>query len=145
MFFEKFAKSTQKSTVILRSQTLDELAKEVILEVETLLNTRKTYFEGVNERYTGAMGFGLPDFLHLSLHRDDDLKLIEDAMISAINEYEPRLTNVKVVIDTEKSGGGLVNVVVEADLRLGEQLELISFNVFVPNAEPGKRRRQLTV
>lgn len=142
MFFEQFSANFQQKNV-LRTQTLDELAREVILEVETLLNTRRITFEGVKGTHTGAIGFGMPDFQHLSLARREDVNYLESAIRYAVNTFEPRLSNVKVIIDTKTSRGSLVNITLEAELRLGEQLELISFHVFVPNAEPGKRRRKV--
>ena len=148
MFLEKFATqvdSEDQTLNLLRSRGLDQFTREVVQEVDALLNSRRPLFEDLPYSDLGSLTFGIPDFLHLSMTNPDDIRTIEMEVRESIRQYEPRLDNIKVEIGREDKVTTSLGVKVEAELRVGKDLQLISFHIFVPSTDPRQRRHRVTL
>ena len=141
MFFDRFTDAGSPSGPLTR-QSEEEVAQEVANSVEVLLNTRRTNSGSGN---TGSLSYGIPDFLNLSLTSEDHVKQVEKIMSDAIREFEPRMGNPKVTISRDSRRGQVNEVKIDGNLRLPDGKREVTFHVFVPCADPGQRRRHMTI
>ncbi len=85
-----------------RSQSLKELKRAVMRDIEWLLNSRhpfKDLPEGLTEVKNSLAVYGLPDFTGTSSIDDKSKKALTSDIEDAIRIFEPRLFNVKVSVE----------------------------------------------
>ena len=84
-----------------RAQSLRQLKASIRRDIEFLFNARRTPINppaSARELPRSVYAYGLPDVTGVSLDTDDDQHHLARAMESAITLFEPRLTNVIVVL-----------------------------------------------
>lgn len=83
-------------------RTIDRglLKESVRRELEQLFNTRcPTPAHLLGTRPRTVIDYGIPDFSTISARNFDDRKRLEAMLRSAIEAYEPRLSDVRVVVE----------------------------------------------
>lgn len=95
----------------------------VARDLEALLNARSTALgDELLERYPLAanslLTFGIPDLSSLSLLNPDHRALLRDRIHRTIERFEPRLSQVRVDLDTPKEFNRMLRFRVEAVLRV---------------------------
>lgn len=110
-------------TVPLRIYTLDELADSVRREVARLLNTRSP----AKDRNGSVLDYGLPDFSWMSAASGDDRRLLADTVARKIAAFEPRLSQVRVILDRDPSDPRRLTGSIHAVLRTETLREPVSF------------------
>ena len=114
------------------SYRVDELRDDVRRDLEALLNTR----HGRNDLLTqpaelgvSCLTFGLPDFTGLiggGIENSERVRLIVE---NAVRNFEPRLTNVSVVIrEPENEFDRNIRMTIHAVLRVDPIVELVTFD-----------------
>jgi type VI secretion system protein ImpF len=118
-----------------RSQSERLLRRAVRRDLEWLLNTRRNSDppdEGAKEVTRSAYMYGLPDLSALTMATAGDRNKLVRQIVAAINLFEPRLANVRLVMienpDTAKSE---VRLRIEAMLRMDPSPEPISFDTVI--------------
>lgn len=85
-------------------QALGNLRRSVARDLESLLNTRRDTLAELdaypNLRRSLAT-YGLPDFAVYSLNSDTDRAAIRREVEDAVATFEPRLKNVKVILESD--------------------------------------------
>ena len=119
-------------TPLSRSQSVRLLKGAVRRDLECLLNTRRIFdfpedeFKEVNR---SAYVYGLPDLSALSMATAGDRSKLTRQIVAAINLFEARLANVRVVfVETEDAAKQNVRLRIEAMLRMDPVPEPISFD-----------------
>jgi type VI secretion system protein ImpF len=118
-----------------RSQSERLLKRAVRRDLEWLLNTRRIWDppdEGLKEVNRSVYTYGLPDLSGLTMATSGDRNKLVRQILAAINLFEPRLANVRLVTvenpDTAKSE---VRLRIEAMLRMDPSPEPISFDTVI--------------
>ena len=118
-----------------RSQSERLLRRAVRRDLEWLLNTRRIAElpnEGLREVNRSGYVYGLPDLSALTMATSTDRNKLVRQIVAAINLFEPRLANVRVVLsenpDTAKSE---VRLRIETMLRMDPSPEPISFDTVI--------------
>lgn len=118
-----------------RSQSVRLLKNAVRRDLEWLLNTRRIADppdEGLKEVCRSTHVYGLPDLSAISVGSSGDRNRLVRQLLSAINLFEPRLTNVRVVlVEVPDSGKKDVRLRIEAMLRMDPVPEPISFDTVI--------------
>lgn len=118
-----------------RSQSERILRRAVRRDLEWLLNTRRNSDvpeEGTREIYRSAYMFGLPDLSSLTMATAADRNKLVKQIVTAINLFEPRLANVRLVtVESEDSAKSEVRLRIEAMLRMDPSPEPISFDTVI--------------
>lgn len=93
----------------------------VARDLETLLNTRCIDLDGLIESLThtrnSMLSYGIPDLSSLGLVNPDDRALLRDRISESIARHEPRLTDVRVSLDSPEGAERLLHFRVDAVLR----------------------------
>ena len=118
-----------------RSQSVRLLKSAVRRDLEWLLNTRRVFQlpdESLKEVNRSVYVYGLPDFSsHVMALSSDRAKFIRQ-ILAAINLFEPRLTNVRLVmIESADIAKKDVRLRIEAMLRMDPVPETISFDTVI--------------
>jgi type VI secretion system protein ImpF len=82
-----------------RGLSITELKERVRRDVEDLLNTRwrcTSWPERLEELEVSLVNYGLPDFTGANLNTPENRQEFRNILERAIEDYEPRLTRVKV-------------------------------------------------
>jgi type VI secretion system protein ImpF len=115
-----------------RTQSLRLLRAAVRRDLEWLLNSRRIADppdEGLKELNRSAYVYGLPDFSTLTMATAADRSRLMRQILTTINMFEPRLSNVRlVIVETEEPGKKDVRLRIEAMLRTDPVPEPISFD-----------------
>jgi type VI secretion system protein ImpF len=118
-----------------RAQSERLLRRAVRRDLEWLFNTRRIAElpnEGLKEVNRSGYVYGLPDLSALTMATSGDRNKLVRQIVAAINLFEPRLANVRVVLlenpDTAKSE---VRLRIEAMLRMDPSPEPISFDTVI--------------
>jgi type VI secretion system protein ImpF len=115
-----------------RSQSLRLVRAAVRRDVEWLLNSRRIADppdENLKEVNKSAYVYGLPDLSSLTMASAADRSRLIRHILSTINLFEPRLSNVRLVlIETEDPSKKDVRLRIEAMLKLDPVPEPISFD-----------------
>lgn len=104
--------------------TLDAYVRSVADDLEILLNTRRVLRDA---SAGGVVAFGLPDFSRYttasSADRDTMIRLVK----AAIDEHEPRLSNVGVRLSEERTGAASLKFIIKATLHADPFREDVDF------------------
>jgi type VI secretion system protein ImpF len=118
-----------------RAQSVRLLKSSVRRDLEWLLNTRRIAEppdEGLKELNKSVYVFGLPDLSTLTMANAADKNRLVRQILGTINLFEPRLTNVRlVVVETPDAGKKDVRLRIEAMLRMDPVPEPITFDTVI--------------
>jgi len=119
-------------SLLSRTQSLRQVRAAVRRDLEWLLNSRRIADppnENLKEINKSAYVYGLPDLSSLTMATAADRNRLIRQILGTINLFEPRLSNVRLVmIETEDPGKKDVRLRIEAMLRLDPVPEPISFD-----------------
>lgn len=122
-------------SLLSRTQSLRLVRAAVRRDLEWLLNSRRIADppnENLKEVNKSAYVYGLPDLSSLTMATAADRNRLMRQILSTINLFEPRLSNVRLVmIETEDPGKKDVRLRIEAMLRLDPVPEPISFDSII--------------
>lgn len=121
----------QAEAPLTRAQSLRRLKAAVKRDLEWLLNTRRTIQEappGAEDLDRSLYHYGLPDFTGLSLRSTRDQQRILKMLESAIAQFEPRLSSVRVSMEPVTENARLLRFVIEGLLRVDPAPERVSFD-----------------
>jgi len=118
-----------------RSQSVRLLKNAVRRDLEWLLNSRRIADppdEGLKELNRSTYVYGLPDLSALTLASTADKNRLVRQILSAINLFEPRLMNVRLVmVETPDASKKDVRLRIEAMLRMDPVPEPVSFDTVI--------------
>jgi type VI secretion system protein ImpF len=118
-----------------RAQSVRLLKNSVRRDLEWLLNTRRIGTppdEGLKEVNRSVYVYGLPDLSAISAGSSGDRNRLVRHLTATINMFEPRLTNVRVVlVEAPDSGRKDMRMRIEAMLRMDPVPEPISFDTVI--------------
>jgi type VI secretion system protein ImpF len=122
-------------TPLSRSQSVRLLRAGVRRDLEWLLNSRRIFDfpeDTLKEVSRSAYVYGLPDLSALAMATAGDRGKLTRQVVTAINLFEPRLANVRVVfVETEDAAKKDVRLRIEAMLRMDPVPEPISFDTII--------------
>ncbi|MFH0844414.1 MAG: type VI secretion system baseplate subunit TssE [Pseudomonadota bacterium] len=112
----------------LRTLTGEELKKSVRRDLQWLLNTR-TSAPGnlIDEHELTVIEYGMPDFGAYSPENPDHCLLLTKRITRSISAFEPRLKNVKVLVEPEMLDEKTLKVRVDAEMIMETVTEPVSF------------------
>jgi type VI secretion system lysozyme-like protein len=122
---------SQKEVRPLRVLDKKGLKDSVRRELGRLLNTRRPIPLASPLEGKTVLNYGIPDFSALSPHSDDDRRRLETWMREAITNYEPRLVNVKVLVEPPAKDERSLTARIEGSLQLESIREPVAFSVVV--------------
>ena len=118
-----------------RSQSERLLRRAVRRDLEWLLNTRRNSNppdEGAEKVTRSVYMYGLPDLSALTMATAGDRNKLIRQIVAAINLFEPRLANVRLVmIENPDAAKSEVRLRIEAMLRMDPSPEPISFDTVI--------------
>ncbi|KAA6461938.1 type VI secretion system baseplate subunit TssE [Acidobacteria bacterium AB60] len=118
-----------------RAQSVRLLKNSVRRDLEWLLNTRRIADvpdEGLKEVNRSAYLYGLPDLSAISVGSSSDRNRLVRQLVTAINLFEPRLANVRVIlVEAPDSGKKDMRMRIEAMLRMDPVPEPITFDTVI--------------
>jgi type VI secretion system protein ImpF len=118
-----------------RSQSERLFKRAVRRDLEWLLNTRRICDppdEGLKEVGRSVYVYGLPDLSALAMATAGDRSKLIRQIVDAINLFEKRLTNVRVVmVEMPDSAKSAVRLRIDAMLRMDPSPEPISFDTVI--------------
>ena len=124
-------------------QSLNELEEAVRRDVQEMLNTRQSVVEPYppeSELARSLLSFGLPDLSHLNPHSPEQQQMLQTFVERAIRDFEPRLTQVRVVsLSADQDGRGL-RMAIHGLLRVAPAPVPVSFDTLV---QPGSGKWQV--
>ena len=104
------------------------LRESVRQDLSRLLNTRSGQRGPLQQLVEGTvLDYGLPDFSSLTPASDGDRNLLAKAVAARIAAHEPRLRNVRVVLDPDPVFPHKVQGVITASMVTGEVYEPVTF------------------
>ena len=118
-----------------RTQSVRWLKSAVRRDLEWLLNTRRIVDppdEGLKEINKSVYVFGLADLSALTMASSADRSRLVRQVLATIGTFEPRLTNVRIVmVETPDAGRKDVRLRIEAMLRMDPVPEPITFDTVI--------------
>lgn len=118
-----------------RAQSVRLLKNAVRRDLEWLLNSRRIADppdEGLKELNRSVYVYGLPDLSALTMASMADRNKLVRQVVGAINMFEPRLTNVRLVlVETPDAGKKDVRLRIDAMLRMDPVPEPVSFDTII--------------
>jgi type VI secretion system protein ImpF len=114
-----------------RSQSIRQLKAALRRDLEWLLNTRQCIetVDGFPELRTSVFTYGLPDITSIRLESGQDEQRLLRAMETAIQLFEPRLANVRVIaVEPLTKRARELRFHIEGLLLLDPAPELIAFD-----------------
>jgi type VI secretion system protein ImpF len=118
-------------TPLTRAQSLRELKAAVRRDLEWLLNTRRMIEEApasLKELAHSVYNYGLPDISSLYLRSSRDQETLLNSLKAAINSFEPRLLNVKVILEPAGDDTRVIRFGIEGLLRIDPAPEPVFFD-----------------
>jgi len=113
----------------------EEFKDSVARDVEGLLNNRFVVAEDVLKRFPHCQRslatYGIHDFSGRSLASSTDRAFICHSLELAISRHEPRLTNVRVLLDQEQRTTGALRFSISALLVVHPSREPINFDALL--------------
>ena len=119
--------------------TLDKqgLKTSIRRELGRLLNTRCPIPLAPQEERT-VINYGIPDFSSLSPNSSDHRTLLESWVRNAIEAFEPRLLDVRVIVEPPARAELTLVVRIDARLQLETIREPVAFSVVMKRDTPRK-------
>lgn len=118
-----------------RTQSVRLLKSAVRRDLEWLLNTRRIADppdEGLKEINRSVYVYGLSDLSALTMAATADRNRLVRQVLATINLFEPRLTNVRLVmVETPDAGKKDVRLRIEAMLRMDPVPEPVTFDTVI--------------
>jgi type VI secretion system protein ImpF len=118
-----------------RTQSVRLLKSAVRRDLEWLLNTRRIADppdEGLKELNRSVYVYGLADLSTLTMATAADRNRLVRQVLATINLFEPRLTNVRLVmVETPDAGKKDVRLRIEAMLRMDPVPEPVTFDTVI--------------
>ena len=118
-----------------RSRSLAQVKEAVKRDLEWLLNSRRIAEppdEGLKELNKSVYMYGLPDLSALTMSSMADRNRLVRQVLGAINAFEPRLTNVRLVlVETPDASKKDVRLRIDAMLRMDPVPEPVSFDTVI--------------
>jgi type VI secretion system protein ImpF len=118
-----------------RTQSVRLLKSAVRRDLEWLLNTRRIAVppdEGLADLNRSVYVYGLADLSALTMENSADRNRLVRQVLASINLFEPRLTNVRVVmVETPNAGKKDVRLRIEAMLRMDPVPEPVTFDTVI--------------
>lgn len=114
-----------------RTQSVKEMTEAVRRDLEWLLNSRRTPFEPPptsKNLWRSVYCYGLPDSTAISVRSEDERTRLARAVEQAITYFEPRLTNVTVVIPSVTASSKVIHFHIDAMLRTEPAPQRIYFD-----------------
>ncbi|MEN3069618.1 type VI secretion system baseplate subunit TssE [Uliginosibacterium sediminicola] len=124
----------------LRRWSVEELKDSVIRDLESLLNNRTALTTAALAVYPQSrrslISYGMEDFVGLSLANPGDRALICRTLEEAIAIHEPRLRDVLVHLEADRSSIGCLQFSISAVLYVAPANEPVSFDALLhPNTQ----------
>ncbi len=114
-----------------RTKSLRQLKQAVKRDLEWLLNTRQVAGElpsGLKEVNNSLAAYGLPDFSNISIKNQGDRNRMCRALESVIEIFEPRLTDVVITLEPERSIERVLRFRIDARLIVDPAPEPVTFD-----------------
>ncbi|MFC5742982.1 type VI secretion system baseplate subunit TssE [Dyella tabacisoli] len=112
--------------------SLHSLRVEISRDLEDLLNTRsegaRLIPEAFKECRKSSLTYGIPDFSSFSLLSPRDRDRIRRALEQAIALHEPRLTRVRVQLESQGTYERALRFRIDALINLGPEREKVQFD-----------------
>lgn len=116
----------------LRILDREQLKASVQRELEWLLNTRCSLpLHGLSEAERSVVNYGIPDFSSLSAQNADDHALIASIVAQTISAFEPRLSQVRVEVQSIEDQEGSLWLFIDGVLAVDLFNEPVSFPVLL--------------
>lgn len=115
------------------SSEVERIKNEVRRDLEWLLNSRRTPGDPpgtMSHLSRSLMTYGLPDITSMSLGDSDSRDRLTHLLESVIRDFEPRLSNVRVIFEPHKNDDklGSLHYRIEAILRVDPAPEPVVFD-----------------
>ncbi|MCB9761313.1 MAG: type VI secretion system baseplate subunit TssE [Alphaproteobacteria bacterium] len=115
-------------SALTRAQLLAQLAEDL----DRLLNTRCRIPSRLLRRWPrGVSDYGVEDFTHLYVGREDDRREVERMIRQAITTFETRLRSVRVHVEAPLPDGQGLQVRIDGVLLLDRRRQPVSFPLTV--------------
>lgn len=114
-----------------RTTSLAEFKQSVRRDLEWLLNTRNypgELDERLEETPKSVVNFGVPDFTGISAKSPPEIKRLNEALETAIKNFEPRFLDLKISLDTVSNSDRTLRFRIEAFLNTEPNPEPITFD-----------------
>lgn len=126
---------TAAQEVAVTRYSMEELKDSVARDLEALLNSRNTISDEMLRIYPecgkSIITYGLKDFAGLSLASTDDRAYICRSLEQTIARHEPRLRNVKAMMEVQESSINKLNFAISAILVVHSASEPVSFDAIL--------------
>lgn len=130
--FDKLFDGDVHAPHALRRLSVEEIKETVARDIEALLNTRMVFTEESLKRFPecqrSVLTYGLSDFSGLSLASFYDREFICRSLEQAIARHEPRLTQVRVVLQVDGRATSVLYFAITAMLDVGPAHEPVTFD-----------------
>lgn len=120
---------SQKEVRPLRTLDKQGLKQSIRVELGRLLNTRCPIPLAPSGEERTVINYGIPDFSYLSPNNSDHRAKVASWVREAITSYEPRLVDVRVVVDPPERTERSLVVRIDAKLQLETIREPVAFSV----------------
>jgi type VI secretion system protein ImpF len=117
-----------------RAQSFRVFKAALRRDLEWLLNTRQTPEpapEVFRELPRSLYNYGLPELVSLSAQSVRDRNLLQRSLQDAVELFETRLYNVRVVTDSVATGGRMLRFRIEGLARVDPAPEQVSFDTML--------------
>lgn len=109
-----------------------KLKASIRRDLTALLNTRRAEadFDPSFEHSTKSLlTYGIVDFTAMNLTSNLDQEKLRYSVERAVRQFEPRLSHVRVLLETADINAPLVHLTIEATLQFGTRREDVTFPV----------------
>ncbi len=115
--------------------SMEMLKTRVVHDLEELLNCRREAMEELPEDFeetrSSLLNYGLPDLGSLTLDNPKDRALIQRLLEQTLSSFEPRLTRIRVFLESQDEGNRTLKFRIDALLRVEPAGEPITFDTIV--------------
>lgn len=136
--FDKLLSDTASTAQVVRLN-VEQVKDTVAFDLEALLNTRAVISEDLLRTYPechrSIVSYGLSDFAGLSLASLDDRTTVCRSLERTISRHEPRLRNVRAMLELSNKSINRLNFSITALLMIHESKEPVLFDaVLTPSS-----------
>ncbi len=130
--YDKLFEADDTAAHAVRRLSIEELKESVARDIEALLNTRMVFSDETLRRYPecqrSLLTYGLSDFSGLSLASHYDRDFICRSLENAIARHEPRLRQVRVLLQVDGRATSVLYFAITAILDAGAAHEPVTFD-----------------